>query len=271
MNKFAQAMQVIRRVRQETDTAILYYSAGGKDGIALLDMLAAVFDKVICYYMYLIPGLEHIQPYIKWAQTHYRNVEVRQIPHFQRDIFLHNGFFCEPDPEVKVRKIGDVEEEVRQETGLHYAFSGMKGVDGYMKRMRLKTFEKRGGLITDKGMAYPLANWTNKEVLKYIKSRNLISPFVYVEGNVSQGFGIDISTMLLMQYRYPKDLDKILESFPYAGKLLYDFTEGIIPFGFEKDVRAVLRSVGKEYLMPKEVKTVDVAEAPVADDTPDEE
>lgn len=263
-------MQVIRRVRQETDTAVLYYSAGGKDGIALLDMLAGVFDKVICYYMYLIPDLDHIRPYIQWAERHYRNVEVRQIPHFQLDIFKANGFFCDPDPSIKPRNIGQVEEEVRQETGLHYAFSGMKGVDGYMKRMRLLMYEKKGGLIRDTGMAYPLARWTNKDVLKYIKARNLIPPFVYVEGNVSQGFGIDLATMLLMQYRYPRDFERILETFPYSSKLLYDFTEGRIPKGDEKNVAAVLKSVGKGYLMPDVVKTADKVEAPESDDVPEE-
>lgn len=263
-------MQVIRRVRQETDTAILYYSAGGKDGIALLDMIAGVFDRVICVYMYLIPNLEHIRPYIQWAERHYRNVEVIQIPHYQRDILRHNGFFCEPDDTIKVRSVGDVEEEVRQRLGLHYAFSGMKGVDGYMKRMRLLMYEKRGGLITEKGMAYPLSRWTNKDVQKYNKSRNLISPFVYIDGNVSQGFGIDLPTMLLMQYRYPHDLDAILQEFPYAGKLLYDFADGIIPFGFEKDVAAVLKSVGKEYLMPEVVRTVDAVAPPMVNDIPEE-
>ena len=52
MNKYALTMQIIRSVRDKTDTAVLFYSAGGKDGIALLDMLAGVFDKVICYYRF---------------------------------------------------------------------------------------------------------------------------------------------------------------------------------------------------------------------------
>jgi len=269
-NKFAQAMQVIHRVRQQTDTAVLYYSAGGKDGIALLDMLSGVFSKVVCVYMYLVPELDHIRPYIKWAQMHYRNVEVVEIPHFQRDIWLANGFFCEPQPDIAVRNIGQVEEEVRQMTGLHYAFSGMKGVDGYMKRMRLKMYEKQSGLVTEKGMAYPLAFWTNKEVLQYIKARNLIAPFVYVEGDVSQGFDLSLGTMLLMKYRYPADYKRVLSSFPYAEKLLFDFCDGYIPKGQEKGVRSVLKSLRMEYLMPTVVKTVDATEAPTVDDTPSE-
>ncbi len=155
MNKYALAMQVIRSIREKTDTAVLFYSAGGKDGIALLDMLAGVFDKVICYYMYLIPNLDHIQPYIKWAETRYPNVEIRQIKHYQRDFFDSFGFFKEPDEGVKPRKIGDIEQAVREETGIKYGFSGMKGVDGYMKRMRLKMFAKTG-YVTEKGMVYPL-------------------------------------------------------------------------------------------------------------------
>lgn len=215
-------MQIIRSVRDKTDTAVLFYSAGGKDGIALLDMLAGVFDRVICYYMYLIPNLDHIQPYIRWAETHYQNVEVRQIKHYQRDYFDSFGFFKEPDDSIKPRKIGDIEQAVREETGIKYGFSGMKGVDGYMKRMRLKMFAKTG-YITDKGMVYPLALWTNKEVLQYIKAKNLITPFVYDLKAISQGFGIDLNTMLLMKHKYPRDYQRILKEFPYSEKLIFDY------------------------------------------------
>ena len=222
MNKYALAMQIIRSIRESTDTAVLFYSAGGKDSIALLDMLAGIFDRVICYYMYLIPNLDHVQPYIKWAETHYNNVEVRQIQHYQRDFFDSFGFFKEPDESIKPRKIGDIEHMVREETGIKYGFSGMKGVDGYMKRMRLKKFAKIG-YITEKGMVYPLALWTNKEVLQYIKSKNLISPFVYDTSAISQGFGIDLNTMLLMRSKYPRDYQRILKEFPYSEKLIFDY------------------------------------------------
>lgn len=222
MNKYVQTMNIIRSIRKETDTAVLFYSAGGKDGIALLDMLSGIFNKVICYYMYLIPDLDHIQPYIKWAKDHYKNVEVRQIKHYQRDYFDSFGFFKEPNQSIKPRKIGDVEQEVRDETGIKYAFSGMKGVDGYMKRMRLKGFCK-SGYITEKGMVYPLAIWTNKEALQYIRTKNLIQPFVYKEKDVSQGLSIDLDMMILMKSKYPNDYQRIIKEFPYSEKLIFDY------------------------------------------------
>lgn len=222
MDKYGHTMSIIRSVREETDTAVLFYSAGGKDGIALLDMLAGVFDKVICYYMYLIPNLDHARPYIEWAEKRYKNVEVRQITHYQKDAFDSMGLFRIPDETIKPRKVGEVEEFVRQETGIKYAFSGMKGVDGYMKRMRLKMFAKTG-YVTDKGMVYPLALWTNAEVLKYIKTRNLIKPFVYTPNTVSQGFTIDLPTMLMLRKRFPHDYEKVLKEYPFAEKLIYDY------------------------------------------------
>lgn len=273
MNKYAQALAIIDRVRAEQDVAVLEYSAGGKDSIALLDMLANKFKRVICYYMYLVPELDHIRPYITWAETHFGKgkVEVRQVPHFQRDIWLKYGFFREPDPEApKPRNIGQVEEEFRTETGLHYIFSGMKGVDGYMKRMRLKMYGKTGW-ITKHGTAYPLANWTNAEVLKYIDMRHLIKPFVYTEGTVSQGYGITLDVLLLLKYRYPADYRRTLAEFPLAEKLLFDFCDGFIPKGQEKAVAGVLKRLDMEYLMPTEIKTADVVTAPEADDIPEEE
>ena len=135
MGKYQETMSIIRSVRKQTGTAVLFYSAGGKDSIALLDMLAKEFEKVICYYMYLIPNLDHVQPYIRWAETHYDNVEVRQIEHFQMDYFRKGGYFCDADARfqlpkkdpnaLRVRKIGDIEQWVREQTGIKFAFSGM--------------------------------------------------------------------------------------------------------------------------------------------------
>ena len=231
MGKFQETMNIIRSVRKQTGTAVLFYSAGGKDSIALLDMLAKEFKKVICFYLYLIPNLDHVQPYIRWAETHYGNVEVRQIEHFQMDYFRKGGYFCDADPRfqlpkkdpnaLRVRKIGDIEQWVREQTGIKFAFSGMKGQDGYMKRMRLKRFAHTG-YITEKGMVYPLAIWTNAEVLQYISSKNLIKPFVYGDG-VSQGFTITLDVLTLLKAYYPRDYRRTLEVFPYAETLIFDY------------------------------------------------
>lgn len=248
-NKYVETISLIRRIRQQTDTAVLFYSAGGKDGIALLDMLSQIFNKVICYYMWLVPGLDHVKPYLKWATTKHSNVEVRQIKHYQRDYFDRYGFFQDGDgdPSITPRTVGDVEEAVRQETGIKWVFSGMKGVDGYMKRMRLLTFRKRNGaFFTDKGMVYPLATWTNKEVLRYIEMRNLIKPFVYNPKDISQGFGIDLRSLLVLRQRFPQDYQRTIHEFPFCEKLIFDYENGILPYGQEKKVLEIIKRIETE-------------------------
>lgn len=221
MSKYDQTMDVIRGIREKTDTAVIFHSIVGKDSAALLDMCYPVFDRVICVFMYFVQGLKHIDRYMQWMRTRYPSIEIIQIPSIQRLVMLHNGMFCMPRPDIKTMKIGEVEERVRIITGQKYAFSGMKGVDGYMKRMRLKKFSHTG-YVTEKGMVYPLAVWTNKEVMRYNDEHGIIKPYVYEEGNVSQGLGITYRCLSTLREREPEDLAMVLRDFPFSQKLFFD-------------------------------------------------
>lgn len=114
INKFQEALINISRVRKETDTAVLLYSAGGKDSIALLDMLAKRFNKVVCYYLYHVQGLDHIKPYILWAEKRYGNVVVKQLPHNQVNSFLKFGIWCDPVLETKEMNERDIVEYIKK-------------------------------------------------------------------------------------------------------------------------------------------------------------
>ena len=123
----------------------------------------------------------------------------------------------------------------------------MEGRGGFMKRMRLLTFKKRNGTyMTDKGMVYPLAIWTNKEVLRYIEMRNLIKPFVYNPKDVSQGFGIDLRSLLVLRQRFPRDYERTIREFPFCEKLIFDYENGILPYGQEKEVMEIIKRIETE-------------------------
>lgn len=234
MSKISHTREIISSVRKKTDRAVLFYSVNGKDSIVLLDMLAKEFREVICYFMYFVKGLDHIENRIQANIKMYPNITIRQIPHFLLSNVKRSGIFCEPEPETKIVKMKDIEAMIREETDEKYIFSGMKGVDGFMKRMRLKMFGEN--FTTKSGNVYPLALWTNAEVLKYIQINNLPKPVFYsipehvtydksgrVKRKVSNGITFDLDVFLFLRKYYPNDLKKVLKEFPLSEQILFRY------------------------------------------------
>lgn len=219
-NKLSETLSIINHVREKTDVVVLFYSSGGKDSIVLLDMVATRFKKVYCCFMYLVEDMEHIKPYLAWTKK-YPNVEVRQYPHAIRSVVEAQGFFKDQDEGIKEKKISDEERRIMKDCDVKYAFHGMKGFDGFMKRMRLKMWKPY--YISPSNICYPLALWTNKEVLRYIKFNNLIQPLAYDPKSISQGLGLNIDCFLFLKEKYPNDLKKIFKEFPYAEHVLFDY------------------------------------------------
>ena len=50
--------------KRGVEEVILFHSASGKDSIALLDILAPRFKRVVCVFMYIVKDMEHISRYI---------------------------------------------------------------------------------------------------------------------------------------------------------------------------------------------------------------
>ena len=83
--------------------ALLFHSASGKDSIAMLDLVAPRFRRVVCVYMYITKGLEHINRYINWAQSRYANATFVQVPHYAVSSYIKFGFMgCKQNPKQKI-------------------------------------------------------------------------------------------------------------------------------------------------------------------------
>jgi len=217
MNILSETQKSIERIREKTDTAILFCSFG-KDSLVLLDLLASKFNKVICVFMYFIQGLEHIEKYIRWAEAKYPNIEIDRIPHWNLTYILRNGMFCVRNPKVKLLKLTDVDKAIRMKYGVNYVFYGMKKADGMNRRLMLNTYVS----CENKGMVYPLADWKQKDILAYIKFHKIPEPVRYSK-NASGGVGFNLECFLYLREYYPQDLQKILKVFPMSEKILVDY------------------------------------------------
>ena len=208
----------IIRIREQADTALLFCSFG-KDSLVLLDLLAAKFDKVLCIFMYFVKDLEHINKYARWVSAKYANVEVEQIPHWSLSYLLRSGMFCTYNKNVKLLKFKEVDKAMKLKYGVDFSFYGMKKADSINRRVMLNQY---GDTYEYKGKVYPLADWTQKDVMTYIKLQRIVEPVRYSKKS-GGGVNFNIDCFLYLRENYPDDLEKIYRVFPASRKLLIDY------------------------------------------------
>jgi sulfate adenylyltransferase subunit 2 len=206
----------IDRIRGQTDAAILFCSFG-KDSLVLMDLLYPKFDRLICVFMYFVKGLEHIEKYMRWAMVKYPGIVIDQIPHWNLTYILNSGMFCTMNPKVKILKLRDVDSAMRLKYGVNHVFYGMKKADSMNRRIMLNTYTNHENM----GKVYPLADWSQKDVLSYMRQNRLPEPVRYSK-NASGGVCFNVDCFLWMRENYPRDLQKVLDVFPASEKLLFE-------------------------------------------------
>jgi sulfate adenylyltransferase subunit 2 len=215
--------RVIDQLRKETDQVILFHSATGKDSIALLDMLAPFFNRIVCVFMYIVPEIEHINKYIRWAQNKY-SCEFMQVPHFLLPEYIRMGYMgIKKDETVKLSSLARLDEKIRAKTGINHSVYGFKMSDSMNRRFMLKDLPMQA-FNTKTNKVYPLSGWNNGLVLKYINQKRLIKPLTYNQKTRSTGFDItDPDLLVWMQQNYPDDLQKVFETFPATKTILFEY------------------------------------------------
>lgn len=198
----------------------MFYS-GGRDSIVLLDMLAAHFDKVHVVFMYFLPGMRVYTPYLNFVKK-YSNTTLYQYQHWNTINLLRAGYLCNAHrTKVPNIKLKDIEDKAKKETGCEYMVFGYKRSDGLSRNTFLKTY-KFNAINEKTKKAFPIAEWSQKDVSDYISRKNLIRPIVF-RGQKTNGIGLNEKALLLLRDRFPDDLKKVLEVFPYAEKILFEY------------------------------------------------
>lgn len=215
MSKLDKTKEIIESIN--SDSCILFCSLG-KDSLVLLDLIYPKFKRVVCVFMYFVPNLEHIQRYIDWVNTKYPRVEFVQITHWNLSYILRSGLYCVPNPKVKLIKLADVTEAMKLRFGIHYVFLGMKKADSMNRRLMLDGYEN----YEKNGLVYPLADWTQKEILTYMRHHKLPEPVRYSK-KASGGVGFNEDCFVWLRENYPQDLEKIFKTFPMSRKILFDY------------------------------------------------
>ena len=222
-SKVDQAVKTIDLIRDKSDEALLFCSLG-KDSLVLLDLIYPRFRRVVCVFMYFVPNLEHVNRWVNWVKARYPNVEFVQIPHWNLTHILRNGLYCVPNPNVKILTLSDVVNAMQLRFGIYYSFLGMKKADSMNRRLMLQGLESSG--YESNGLVCPLSDWTQKDVLSYMRQRSIPMPVRYSK-NASGGVGFNIECFLWMRENYPQDLDRITKAFPMSERILFEYDSKI--------------------------------------------
>lgn len=189
----------------------------------MLDMVAPHFREVVCVYMYFVKGLNHIDRFISYSKSKYKNVIFLEVPHWNLSRALKIGLFCQPQKNIKLLKLRDIIDRVRAKTGIGWCFIGMKQADSLNRRLMLRTYEHEALNIKSQ-IAYPLSSWKKKEVISYIRFHNLPIPIEYSK-EAGNGLWFDLKVYLWMKENEPGDLEKVLKAFPLSEKILFDYEQ----------------------------------------------
>lgn len=217
------ATSAIKKIASLTDRAILFHSASGKDSIALLDLMHPHFKEIVCVFMYTVKDMEHIGRYISWATNRYSNAHFVQIPHYSVFSYIKVGFMgCTKNPKQRKYTLEQLTDEVRNRTGIDWAFFGFKQSDSLNRRLMLRGYEDEA--INRKTMkCYPLSKYKNADILRYIDDHYLIHPEKYGGEHQSAGCDItDINYLLYLRQNFPNDLQRLLNAYPLAERILFD-------------------------------------------------
>ena len=218
MNKLQEAHNVICRVAEKQSSCIVMCSLG-KDSLVTLDLVYSHFERVVCVFMYFVKDLDHINGWIRWVKKKYPKVEFMQVPHWNLTYILRGGLYCVPNPKVKLWNLSKTIEALRLKTNCYYVFLGMKKADGMNRNLMLKGYEDNG--YENKGLVYPLASWTQKDVLAYMKHKRLPQPVRY-SSKAGGGVGFSKETFTWLEKHYPQDLQKIYKVFPMSERILFE-------------------------------------------------
>ncbi|MBO5814009.1 MAG: phosphoadenosine phosphosulfate reductase family protein [Alistipes sp.] len=216
------ALNIIQTVAKQANSVVLFHSASGKDSIALLDLLYPYFNRIVCVYMYVVPNLDHINRYIAYAQRKYPKAEFIQVPHYGLFSYYKTGYMGCNQRNIRKYNLSELTDLIRAKYGIEWVCFGFKQSDGMNRRVMLRTYEQNA-INTSTHKFFPLSEYKNGDVMRYIEQNNLIKPEKY---GATQSSGTNISDIGYLTYlrnNYPQDLKKIISEFPMVERILYEY------------------------------------------------
>ena len=190
------------------EPAILLFSTG-KDSIAAGNLLFANgLTGITPVFLYFVPDLTIKKSIIAYYEKRW-GVKVEQRPH-PRNLSLKTG---------KKYRMADIEHSLRAELNVSWIIDGAKKTDSMARRGMLANLSE--GIDERNRKIYPLADWSDRKVMAYIKANRLMLPVEYQHG-FRRDFNVPtIEKLVYLKNNFSGDYRKIIAEFPQLEAMVW--------------------------------------------------
>jgi phosphoadenosine phosphosulfate reductase len=183
----------------------VFMFSGGRDSIVLLSLLKKYAEtvEITPVFMYFVKGLSFQEKILKHYEKLY-DIQIERIPHNDVKWMMAN------DKKRRVRQ-GDVEAFLRNEYNISMLVYGYRKDESLQRRGMLAHLDHAIDWKFKK--AYPLAEWREPHIRKYVQKERLILPDSYRLGyrDINSFKG---EALMYVYYNFPEDYKKIIEVYP---------------------------------------------------------
>jgi len=191
------------------DEPLIVMFSTGKDSIAMSDLLVKHYPgRMEFVFLYFVQGLEIKQRII----DHYENrwsVKIHQQPHIDT-LNLKTG---------KRYKMRDIERGLRSKYDISYIAQGIRRDESVARRGQLAHLPH--GIDEKYRKVYPIADFSAKDVMAYIKLNRLPLPMEYSHG-LKHDFSVpDVDLLVYLKNNFPADYKKVIGEFPQLEAIVW--------------------------------------------------
>lgn len=196
---------------------VLLGLSGGKDSLVCYDLCKEVLgsERIIPFHMEFIPDLRITKELLDYPTKRFGIKKIWYYPSEAMLLPFKDGFYNFENSKISeipnIRR-KDIVMLACQEHKVNQVVMGVKSNDNIRIRQQVEKNQYFGGGI------YPIYNWSTKDVLTYLKSRDIEVPKQFYEG--FRGVDLGDYSVLYMQKHYPDDLDKIEAYFPFVRAIV---------------------------------------------------
>lgn len=197
----------IKAIAENIDSAIVFFSTG-KDSVVMLNLFHKYMQgRFKAIYLYIYKGLKIRENVLKYYEKQYK-IKIDQYPQFDVSYMKR----------TKKLKQADIETFIRNKYNIQYLAYGYRKNESLERRGILKYV--KNGIDEKYNKLYPVADWSEKDIFKYIKLNKLVLPIDYNYGfrdiNIFKG-----NSLLWLYNNFREDYETIKKQYPLIeGELL---------------------------------------------------